>query len=219
MVVWPDRLFGPVLAMVVLPVSRLRDRIHRVVVREEEYTLSLFASPKGDRRYDGAAMTRSCVDNENADRPSVRKVWLLDKRNHRAAVSHARKILAHAAFPLPKSRVHTVFGTTNHINIHDFTESRLQPIGSTMAAVTDQSRQQVEELNVYQRATEAASFIRSKVPDQLQSPRVAIVCGSGLGGIADTIRQDGRAEISYSDIPHFPQPTGRNLLHHWLIRS
>ena len=80
-----------------------------------------------------------------------------------------------------------------------------------MAAVTEEGHNDSlpKESNVYQRADEAASFVRSKIPQDLQKPQVAIVCGSGLGGIANTIRKDQRIEINYSDIPHFPKTTGK----------
>ncbi|KAF2151198.1 hypothetical protein K461DRAFT_287078 [Myriangium duriaei CBS 260.36] len=65
-----------------------------------------------------------------------------------------------------------------------------------------------KESAVYGLAKETASFIQSKVPNQqLQRPRVAIVCGSGLGGIADNIEDGDRFEIPYSDIPNFPKTT------------
>ena len=61
---------------------------------------------------------------------------------------------------------------------------------------------------LYTIAKETASFIESKVSNAtLKHPRVAIVCGSGLGGIADTIEQDEKVEIPYSDIPNFPKTT------------
>jgi len=65
---------------------------------------------------------------------------------------------------------------------------------------------------IFQTATESASFIRSKLPDELQTPRVAIVCGSGLGGIASTINEGVKVEIAYQDIPHFPRSTGELLV-------
>jgi hypothetical protein len=40
-------------------------------------------------------------------------------------------------------------------------------------------------------------------------PRIAIVCGSGLGGIAE--RLDGKQVFPYSEIPNFPQSTGELL--------
>jgi hypothetical protein len=60
----------------------------------------------------------------------------------------------------------------------------------------------------YQRATETAIYVRSMLPEVLQKPKVAIVCGSGLGGLADTIENDPKVEIPYGNIPNFPQSTG-----------
>ncbi|CAF89843.1 unnamed protein product, partial [Tetraodon nigroviridis] len=37
-------------------------------------------------------------------------------------------------------------------------------------------------------------------------PQVAIICGSGLGTLADTLT--GQQAFAYSDIPGFPQSTG-----------
>jgi len=80
-----------------------------------------------------------------------------------------------------------------------------------MAAVTDSPP--ALPPGIFQTATESASFIRSKLPDELQTPRVAIVCGSGLGGIASTINDDDvKVEIAYEDIPHFPRSTGEPLV-------
>jgi purine-nucleoside phosphorylase len=52
---------------------------------------------------------------------------------------------------------------------------------------------------LYERASEAARYILSKV--QNRTPRVAVVLGSGLSGVADAV-EDG-IEIPYADIPHF----------------
>lgn len=76
-----------------------------------------------------------------------------------------------------------------------------------MAAVTDHHLK--ASPGIFQKAGESASFIRSKLPTELQSPRVAIVCGSGLGGIADTVNKDVKVEIDYLDIPNFPKTTGK----------
>ncbi|KAK4570056.1 Purine nucleoside phosphorylase [Recurvomyces mirabilis] len=57
-------------------------------------------------------------------------------------------------------------------------------------------------------ATETVEFLRLKLPAQLSRPRVAIVCGSGLGGLADTINGSGeREEWAYKDVPNFPIST------------
>ena len=77
-----------------------------------------------------------------------------------------------------------------------------------MAAVTDHLAASKTSSEAYQRAAGSADFIRSKLPSHLQSPRVAIVCGSGLGGIADTVTAETKLEIDYHDIPNFPKTTG-----------
>jgi purine-nucleoside phosphorylase len=65
---------------------------------------------------------------------------------------------------------------------------------------------------LFQRATDAASHIRTLLPKCLQQPKVAIVCGSGLGGLADALNSSPRIETPYGDIPGFAVSTGR-LLH------
>lgn len=61
--------------------------------------------------------------------------------------------------------------------------------------------------NAYARATATAQFVRSQLPTSLQTPKVAIICGSGLGGLADTIEPDPKVELAYAGIPNFPQST------------
>lgn len=62
--------------------------------------------------------------------------------------------------------------------------------------------------SVFARATEVAAYLRSAIPSELQHPRVAIVCGSGLGGLQHTIGVTPRHEFPYESIPHFPVSTG-----------
>lgn len=64
--------------------------------------------------------------------------------------------------------------------------------------------------NAFQRATETAEFLQSKLPEQIRRPRVAIVCGSGLGGLAETVNSEGsmRESWKYEDVPNFPLSTG-----------
>ena len=64
------------------------------------------------------------------------------------------------------------------------------------------------DISSFDRANEAVTFLRSTLPEGLQAPKVAIVCGSGLGGLAATVQKEGRAEYDYASIPHFPRPTG-----------
>jgi purine-nucleoside phosphorylase len=63
--------------------------------------------------------------------------------------------------------------------------------------------------NAYARATETAKYVRSQLPEALQYPKVAIVCGSGLGGLAETIESEPKVELAYGTIPNFPQSTGK----------
>jgi purine-nucleoside phosphorylase len=63
--------------------------------------------------------------------------------------------------------------------------------------------------NAYVRATETAQYVRSQLPEALQNPKVAIVCGSGLGGLADTIESEPKVELAYGSIPNFPKSTGK----------
>ena len=65
-----------------------------------------------------------------------------------------------------------------------------------------------QNVSIFEQANEAASFLKHSLPTSLQRPRVAIICGSGLGGLADTIHSQPRAEYSYSSIPNFPRLTG-----------
>lgn len=58
-------------------------------------------------------------------------------------------------------------------------------------------------ISIYDRATEAARFIGVQMGSR--KPRVAVVLGSGLGGVADAV-EDAIA-IPYGDIPHFPVST------------
>ncbi|KAM0704959.1 hypothetical protein Q7P35_007746 [Cladosporium inversicolor] len=59
----------------------------------------------------------------------------------------------------------------------------------------------------YSKAVETVEFLRRQLPDALAKPRVAIVCGSGLGGLVSTLNDDVKEEWAYRDVPHFPQST------------
>src|SRR5215213_663179 len=54
----------------------------------------------------------------------------------------------------------------------------------------------------YEKAREAADFIRSKYDREI---KVAIVLGSGLGAFADDL--ENAVRISYEEIPHFQKST------------
>lgn len=56
--------------------------------------------------------------------------------------------------------------------------------------------------SLFDRAEEAAEFVRGAIGN---TPRIAVVLGSGLGEL--TQRVANRAVVPYSAIPHFPVPT------------
>ncbi len=66
---------------------------------------------------------------------------------------------------------------------------------------------------VFNQCVETVEWLRTKVPENLQKPRVAVVCGSGLGGIVGCLNTDdgdaGRWEGDYKTVPNFPVSTGR----------
>lgn len=55
----------------------------------------------------------------------------------------------------------------------------------------------------YERVQEIVAFIQNLVPTK---PEIGIICGSGLGGLAELIVD--KIVIPYADIPHFPRSTG-----------
>jgi len=55
----------------------------------------------------------------------------------------------------------------------------------------------------YERVQEIVAFIQKLVPTK---PEIAIICGSGLGGLAELVVD--KIIIPYVDIPHFPRSTG-----------
>lgn len=58
-------------------------------------------------------------------------------------------------------------------------------------------------ISLYDRASEAARYVLAKA--QGRTPRAAIVLGSGLGGVADAIKD--AVEIPYNEIPYFVTST------------
>lgn len=63
--------------------------------------------------------------------------------------------------------------------------------------------------NSYEVCKEAADWLRARAA---RRPRIAIVCGSGLRGLADML--DSRTVFLYEDIPHFPQSSGEHSSGH-----
>lgn len=58
-------------------------------------------------------------------------------------------------------------------------------------------------ISVYDRASDAARYVLAKA--QGRTPRAAVVLGSGLGGVADAIKD--AVEIPYNEIPYFVAST------------
>lgn len=60
-------------------------------------------------------------------------------------------------------------------------------------------------------ASETARYLQASLPLQIRQPAIAIICGSGLGDLADAAEITPRSEMYYRDIPHFPRATGMEL--------
>ncbi|XP_010085219.1 PREDICTED: purine nucleoside phosphorylase, partial [Pterocles gutturalis] len=56
--------------------------------------------------------------------------------------------------------------------------------------------------NSYEVYKETADWLHART---VQHPKTAIICGSGLGGLADVL--DNKTIFPYEDIPHFPRST------------
>lgn len=61
---------------------------------------------------------------------------------------------------------------------------------------------------IAQHAVEAFNYLNNRVPTSLKDPMIAIICGSGLGGLAEVVQSHSTWEISYEEIPHFPRGQG-----------
>ena len=58
---------------------------------------------------------------------------------------------------------------------------------------------------IYQQAQEAVVYLRDLLKehtDTLKSPKVGVICGSGLGGLASTLNSSPKVQVPFSDIPH-----------------
>ena len=61
---------------------------------------------------------------------------------------------------------------------------------------------------LFHHAKEALRYLHQRVPDNLIRPKVGIICGSGLGGLAAMVEPTRQCEVDYADIPHFTPSTG-----------
>ena len=65
------------------------------------------------------------------------------------------------------------------------------------------------------RVDEAVKYLRGRLPQRIwqpSGPMLGIICGSGLGGLAEAMGLDFEPGVPYADIPHFSQSTGRIFL-------
>ncbi|KAI9027221.1 hsp7-like protein [Phycomyces nitens] len=53
----------------------------------------------------------------------------------------------------------------------------------------------------------SASYLKKLVPQEFQTVKFGIICGSGLGGLVDTIDQSTKVEFPYETIPGFVSST------------
>ena len=92
--------------------------------------------------------------------------------------------------------------------IHSITHLR-----STLHSAHDE----MTSSSTFELAVETVEHLRLKLPPTLATPRVGIVCGSGLGGLAGTVngaqdggkgREEEYVEWEYKDVPNFPVSTG-----------
>jgi len=63
-------------------------------------------------------------------------------------------------------------------------------------------------IGVFEQATQCVGYLREHIPPELQLPSVGIICGSGLGSLANAVLPGKQVELDYQDIPHFPRSTG-----------
>jgi purine nucleoside phosphorylase len=55
----------------------------------------------------------------------------------------------------------------------------------------------------------AAQWLASRLTPVLASPRLAVICGTGLSGLASMVQSDTKASFDYVDIPHFAHTSGK----------
>ncbi|KAI9322431.1 purine nucleoside phosphorylase [Dichotomocladium elegans] len=53
----------------------------------------------------------------------------------------------------------------------------------------------------------SVNYLNSLIPDHFKKPKLGVICGSGLGGLVDTIDPSSKIEIPYHEIPGFKSST------------
>ncbi|XP_077192143.1 purine nucleoside phosphorylase-like isoform X10 [Paroedura picta] len=77
-----------------------------------------------------------------------------------------------------------------------------QETGPSFSAALQGARMQAEESFSFERYRETVDWLLGHTK---QRPRIAIICGSGLGLLADSLKNP--ESFQYADIPNFPQST------------
>jgi purine-nucleoside phosphorylase len=64
--------------------------------------------------------------------------------------------------------------------------------------------------NSYEKAQEAAACLRAAAAPffSQHAPAIGIICGSGLGGLGQSLHAFPQQQVGFADIPHFPGATG-----------
>ncbi|KAN0075993.1 Nucleoside phosphorylase domain containing protein [Elaphomyces granulatus] len=65
----------------------------------------------------------------------------------------------------------------------------------------------LQHTSLFEQAKEAADYLRNQLDPCFQRPRIAIICGSGLGGLAETVHETPKYEYETSSVPNFPRST------------
>ena len=73
------------------------------------------------------------------------------------------------------------------------------------------SARESEQSDLSRQVSKAVDFIQSQLHPNLHKPSIGIICGSGLGGLADIIERQSSCELKYEHIPFFPKSTGSSL--------
>ncbi len=71
-----------------------------------------------------------------------------------------------------------------------------------------------EATTSHQHVQQAAEYLRSQIPNSLESP-VGVVLGSGLGGLVDQL--ENIQSVPYADVPHMPNPSVTGHAGQWVF--
>ncbi|CAF1336711.1 unnamed protein product [Adineta ricciae] len=134
-----------------------------------------------------------------------KKLKASDKSTHHIL----KPILSQSSFMNTKKRLNQQIIVTDSAtyiimsnNTQSKKESALIAENGPWAAVGEHPNAITNRFYTYERVQEIVAFIQNIVPAK---PEVAIICGSGLGGLAELVVD--KVVIPYADIPNFPRST------------